>query len=183
MDRHPPIDDYIGKVDDAPEGVPEAGFCTPTTPLQSKAACDNPSQGDSLPKQRSDVELNRQVSLPLSLEPPPVMSRPPKIKSDSFGFGNLSLFSWNRTEQKDVPACSRSTHRSYTHDATLRFLGFNITTSMTYKISDGGLDTAVESVRFVSTQCRTRRLQDIWGTSDDNTQILLRNTLFKGSTK
>jgi hypothetical protein len=151
MESRAPLDDYISRVDDAPEGISKVSSRAPTATVQFKEAGDGPSQDDSLPKERSDTELNRQVSLPLSLEPPPVLRRPPQIKSDSFGIGNLSLFSWNRTEEKDVPSCSRSTHRSYSHDATLRFLGFNITTSMTYKISDGGFDTAVESVRVVST--------------------------------
>jgi hypothetical protein len=157
MESHPRLDDYIGRVDDAPDGVPKAGYRGPTATLQSKAACDDSSPDDSMPKERDDAELNRLVSLPLSLEPPPAIRRPPKIKTDSFGFGNLSLFSWNRTEQKDVPTCSRSTHRSYTHDATLRFFGFNISTSLTYKMTDSGLDTAVESVRLVSTYPRTYR--------------------------
>jgi hypothetical protein len=157
MESRPHLHDYIGRIDDAPDGAPKAGYRVPTATLQSKAACDDHSRDDPVPKERSDAELNRQVSLPLSLEPPPAIRRPPEIKSDSFGFYNLSLFSWNRTEQKDVPACSRSTNRSYTHDATFRFFGFNMSTSFTYKMTDGGIDTAVESVRLVSTYCRTYR--------------------------
>jgi hypothetical protein len=157
MENRPHLHDDIGRVDDAPDGVSKVGYRGPTATLRSKAAYEDHSRDDSMPKERSDAELNRQVSLPLSLEPPPAIRRPPKIKSDSFGFDNLSLFSWNRTEQKDVPACSRSTHRSYTHDATLRFFGFNLSTNLTYKSSDGGIDTAVESVRLVSTYFRTYR--------------------------
>jgi hypothetical protein len=183
MESQQPLDDCIGRVDDAPEGVSEAGYHAAPATLQSKPARDDPTPDDSMSKEQSDPDLNRQLSLPLSLEPPPVIRRPPTLKSSGFGFRNLSLFSWNRTEQKDVPSCSRSTHRSYTHDTSLRFLGFSITTSLHYKTSDSGLDIAIESVRIVSIRYRTNRIRNICPALNDGTCNSVWETLFKRTTK
>lgn len=155
-------DDHIGKASNLNklEGVPKIDSPSATAIRQSKATSDNPSKHDSMVRERSDIELNhRQVSMPVSLEPPLVVRRPPKIKSDSFGLGSFSLFFWNRTEKKDMSSYSRSTHQSYTQETTFRLLGFNMTKNITYEISDGGFNTAVESIRFVSKFYRTHRVQ------------------------
>lgn len=135
-------DDYSGGAGNEPDGLPK----TTSTHLSNAMSEDLSKQ--NLAREHSHGELNRQVSMPVSLEPPPVVRRPPKIKSDSFGFGSFSLFSWNRTEKKDMSSCSRSTHQFYNQETTFRFFGFSMTKNITYEISDGGFNTAVESIRF-----------------------------------
>ena len=101
-----------------------------------------------------DLGLRPQKSMPIHLEPPPVVKRPPKIKNDnfslSFNYHTYSLFSWSRTEQKEVLHCARSTNHSYEFQTTLRLLGFNISKKLVFKTSESGIDTAVQHVRMVS---------------------------------
>jgi hypothetical protein len=116
------------------------------------SATVRPGPGIPHASERSDVELSPQISKSsksIRLESPPVVIRPPKVKSDSFSYAALSWLSWKRNEEKDIPDCARSMRRSYSYRTTFRFLGFSLSQDISYKTSAGGIDAAIASVRLV----------------------------------
>ncbi|KAF2099672.1 hypothetical protein NA57DRAFT_55617 [Rhizodiscina lignyota] len=145
-----------------PTGVSEVAAPSSTAVRQSEGTCDDPSEPDSITKEplapedklntvQSNPELYHRAtgsSRSLYLEPPPVVRRPPKIKSESVTIAALSWFAWNKTEQVELLYCARSTHRSYYHQTNFRFLGFNLMKDVTFKTSESGIDTALQRVRL-----------------------------------
>ena len=136
------------------------------TARETDATNDYPSEECSIAKkpqefepqrtsELSDVGLSRSVTRSLSLEPPPVVVRPPKVRYDGFSSACLTWFAWFRNEQKDVPDCARATRRSYSYQSTFRLFGFSLTKDVTYKTSESGIDTAMAKVHMVSRSCRT----------------------------
>ena len=144
------------------DGISEAISSSAAPAHFSQATTDDSLGHDSIAQERpapirqrsakrSDARPSHQMSKSIRLEPPPVISRPPKIKTDSF---LLSWFSWSRTEHKMSLYCARSIHRSYYYQSTFSFFGFNISKDITYRTSEGGVDAAVENVRLVGGFCR-----------------------------
>ncbi|EXJ58679.1 hypothetical protein A1O7_06108 [Cladophialophora yegresii CBS 114405] len=108
---------------------------------------------------RLGFELRPQMSKSsksIRLESPPVVTRPPKVKSIGFSHAALSWLAWNRNEERDVPDCARSMHRSYSYRTTFRFLGFSLSKDINYKTSASGIDSAMETIRLG------------WGSSEAN---------------
>lgn len=143
----------------ANQSADRPGTTSPTPPVnQSEAESRSLSNDDSIAKEQSASEakplkersLSPQVSKTLSLEPPPVVKRPPKIRSDGFNFAASWWFSWDWSERKEVLHCSRAVQQSYSSQSTFRFLGFSLSNRITYRASEGGIDTAVKHIRVVS---------------------------------
>jgi len=168
MENSVSADDSIEKADNRPVGV--SGAASPSVAIHpsGRAAEDSADQAEKHQERSltelSDINLrlNPQKSMQIHLEPPPVIKRPPKIKNDnfslSFNYHTYSLFSWSRTEQKEVLHCARSTSHSYEFQTTLRLLGFNISKKLVFKTSESGIDTAVQQVRMVSFFYSTRSM-------------------------
>ncbi|EXJ70567.1 uncharacterized protein A1O5_06637 [Cladophialophora psammophila CBS 110553] len=149
-----------GILNNQQDGQPEAAAPAAAT-LHFAPTTDDPSENDfaeARPSQRikrmsepSDSQLSPQVSKSsksIYLEPPPVVMRPPKVKFDGFSSTALWWLSWGRNEEKDVPDCARSMRRSYSYRTTFRFFGFSLSTDVTYKTSESGVDTAMKNVRL-----------------------------------
>jgi hypothetical protein len=91
------------------------------------------------------------TSRSIRLEAPPVVIRPPKVKADGFGLTSIPFLSWTRNSEKDTPDCARSTRWSYSFRSELRFLGLSVSRGFNLKTSEAGIDTAAQTIRFVST--------------------------------
>ncbi|KAI1612711.1 hypothetical protein EDD37DRAFT_607373 [Exophiala viscosa] len=96
----------------------------------------------------SDETLTSRSSKPIHLEPPPVVVRPPKVKTDSFSHHALTWFAWNRNEHKDISHCARSTRRIYTLEKTLRLFGVTLSQNIAFKTNETGVDIARVNVRL-----------------------------------
>ena len=154
--------DSIEKADCGPAAVP--GTSSPSATRNSsertaqlsaeEATAEQPVERSLTELSDVDLGLKHHRSLPIHLEPPPVVKRPPKVKNDSFSlsfnYQTYSLFSWSRTEQKEVLHCARASRQSYEFQTTFRLLGFNISKKLTYKASESGIDALVEHVRMAS---------------------------------
>ncbi|KIW67255.1 hypothetical protein PV04_06520 [Phialophora macrospora] len=132
-------------------GVPEIAATSTTPTARPRATSDYTTINKPSATGRSEVGLSPQVSKSsksIRLESPPVVIRPPKVKSDGFSYAALSWLSWKRNEEKDVPDCARSMRRSYSYRTTFRFLGFSWSKEINYRTSAGGIDAAIASVRM-----------------------------------
>jgi hypothetical protein len=88
----------------------------------------------------------------LHLEPPPVVRRPPKLKTDSFSVASVPWLSWNWSEQKDLMPCARSIHKSYHETTTITFFSIKFSRDTVYRTSEHGIDHAQQIVRFGNSQ-------------------------------
>lgn len=166
--------DPIQNTADEPDGnVRIAGLASPITSAQLEEMNEYPDfvtneQPARVVERRpepADGDLSPQISRStksVRLEPPPVVMRPPRVKYDGFSLAALSsVLSWNRNEQKDMPSCSRSVRRSYSHSATFRIFGLSISREITYKTSETGIDVAMFNFRLVSAFSRPRSKEEL----------------------
>ncbi|KAJ9607861.1 hypothetical protein H2200_007940 [Cladophialophora chaetospira] len=115
---------------------------------------DNPSRVQSTaftqrPSRGLNADLSPQItksSRSIRLEPPPVVLRPPRVKSD--GFSSAAWFAWVRNEEKDILDCARSMKHSYSYRSTFRLFGLSLSRDVTFKTTVSGIDAAVVNFRF-----------------------------------
>lgn len=134
-----------------PSGV-STGFSTGTTRF--------PSQNESVLRDRQTADIQNEIfgtdlthrsSEPIRLEPPPVVVRPPKIKSDGFSHAAFSWLSWSSSEQKDFSHCVRTTRKSYSSTKTFQLFGLTVTRVITFRTTESGVDAARVNLGLVST--------------------------------
>ncbi|KAJ9644949.1 uncharacterized protein PV06_08761 [Exophiala oligosperma] len=142
MDNIAPIHSVETSGRNEPSGV-STGFSTGTTRF--------PSRNESVLRDRQTADIQNEIfgsdfthrsSGPIHLEPPPVVVRPPKIKSDGFSHAAFSWLSWSNSEQKDISHCVRSTRKSYTSTKTFQLFGVTVTRAITFKTTESGVDAA-----------------------------------------
>ncbi|KIW20970.1 hypothetical protein PV08_01549 [Exophiala spinifera] len=142
MDDIAPIHSVDTSGRNEPSGV-STGFSTGTTRF--------PSQNDSVLRDRQTGDIQNEIfgsalthrsSEPIHLEPPPVVVRPPKIKSDGFSNAALSWLSWSNSEQKDFSHCVRTTRKSYSSTRSFQLFGLTLTRDITFKTTESGVDAA-----------------------------------------
>ncbi|ETI22352.1 hypothetical protein G647_06426 [Cladophialophora carrionii CBS 160.54] len=158
MEDNVSLSDHTARLDIEQVGDPRIP-ARYTTTEKDPAATVRPTAEIPDVQERSGFELSPQISKSsksIRLESPPVVIRPPKVKSVGFSHAALSWLSWNRNEEKDVPDCARSMHRSYSYRTTFRFLGFSLSKDINYRTSAGGIDTAMATIRLG------------WGSSEAN---------------